>query len=50
MATLKRPIPTITTSLGAFSTPVTIQLPELSVVSIKTTALIPADIELDEDP
>jgi hypothetical protein len=49
-ATLKRPIPTITTSLGASSTPVTIQLPELSVVSIKTTALIPADIELDEDP
>jgi hypothetical protein len=50
MATLKRPIPTITTSLGAFSTPVTIQLPELSVVSIKTNALIPAAIELDEDP
>jgi len=50
MATLKRPIPTITTSLGASSTPVTIQLPELSVVSIKTTALVPADIELDEDP
>jgi hypothetical protein len=50
MATLKRPIPTLTTSLGAFSTPVTIQLPELSVVSIKTTVLVPADIELDEDP
>jgi hypothetical protein len=49
-ATLKRPIPTITTSLGANSTPVTIQLPELSVVSVKTTALVPADIELDEDP
>ncbi len=49
-ATLKRPIPTITTSLGGFSTPVTIQLPELSVVSVKTTALVPADIELDEDP
>lgn len=49
-ATLKRPIPTLTTSLGAFSTPVTIQLPELSVVSVKTTVLVPADIELDEDP
>ena len=49
-ATLKRPIPTFTTSLGAFSTPVSIQLPELSVVSIKTTVLVPADIELDEDP
>lgn len=47
---LKRPIPTITTSLGANSTPVTIQLPELSVVSVKTTVLVPADIELDEDP
>jgi hypothetical protein len=50
MATLKRPIPTITTSLGANSTPVTIQLPEVSIVSIRTTALVPADIELDEDP
>jgi len=50
MATLKRPIPTITTSLGASSTPVTIQLPELSVVSVKTTAIVPAEIELDEDP
>ena len=50
LATLKRPIPTLTTSLGAFTTPVTIQLPELSVVSVKTTVLVPADIELDEDP
>jgi len=49
-ATLKRPIPTLTTSLGAFTTPVTIQLPELSVVSVKTTALVPADIELDDEP
>jgi hypothetical protein len=49
MATLKRPIPTFTTSLGAFTTPVTIQLPELSVVSVKTTALVPADIELDDE-
>jgi hypothetical protein len=49
-ATLKRPIQNFTTSLGANSTPVTIQLPELSVVSVKTTVLVPADIELDEDP
>lgn len=49
MATLKRPIPTLSTSLGGFTTPVTIQLPELSVVSVKTTALVPAEIELDED-
>jgi hypothetical protein len=48
-ATLKRPIPTFTTSLGASSTPVTIQLPELSVASVKTTVLVPAEIELDED-
>ncbi len=45
---LKRPIPTLTTSLGANSTPVTIQLPELSIVSVKTTVLVPADIELDD--
>jgi hypothetical protein len=49
-ATLKRPIPTFTTSLGGFSTPVNIQLPEMSIVSIKTTVLVPADIELDEEP
>jgi hypothetical protein len=48
-ATLKRPIPTLTTSLGAFTTPVTIQLPEVSVVSVKTTVLVPADIELDDE-
>jgi len=46
---LKRPTKEIQTSLGANSTPVRIQLPELSVVSVKTTVLIPADIELDED-
>jgi hypothetical protein len=50
LTTLKRPIPTFTTSLGANTTPVTIQLPELSVVSVKTTVLVPADIELDEEP
>lgn len=46
---LKRPIPTIETSLGANSTPVRIQLPELSVVSVRTTARIPVTIELDEE-
>ena len=41
MSTLKRPIPTFTTSLGAGSTPVTLQLPELSIISVKTTVPIP---------
>lgn len=50
MSKLKRPIPTITTSLGANSTPVRIQTPELSIVSVRTTAQIPLTIELDEDP
>lgn len=50
VATLKRPIPTIQTSLGALSTPVTMQLPEMSIVSIKTTAMIPAsEVELDDE-
>lgn len=48
MTNLKRPIPTLTTSLGANTTPVTIQLPELSVVSVRTTARVPLGIELDE--
>jgi hypothetical protein len=49
-AKLKRPIKTFRTSLGGFSTPVTLQLPELSIVSIKTTVMIPAtEIELDQD-
>ena len=48
-ATLKRPIPTFETSLGANTTPVTLQLPELSVVQVKTTAMIPAEeVELDD--
>lgn len=47
-ATLKRPIPTIETSLGAFSTPVRIQLPELAVVAVRTTVRMPITIELDE--
>jgi len=42
MTRLKRPIPTFTTSLGAGTTPVTLQLPELAVVSVKTTVIIPA--------
>ena len=42
MSRLKRPIPTFTTSLGAGSTPVTLQLPELSIISVKTTVPIPA--------
>lgn len=47
---LKRPIDRFQTSLGANTTPVSIQLPELSVVQIKTTVLIPAsEVELDED-
>ncbi len=49
LSKLKRPIPTISTSLGAASTPVRIQLPELQVASIRTTVLVPADIELDEE-
>lgn len=46
---LKRPIDTLSTSLGANSNNVTIQLPELSVVSVRTTVLVPADIELDDE-
>jgi hypothetical protein len=45
VVTLKRPIKTLTTSLGAFSTPVTIQLPELSIISINTTSVVPLEIE-----
>jgi len=41
MATLKRPIQTFTTSLGAGSTPVSIQLPEIAIASIGTTAVVP---------
>ena len=45
LVTLKRPIPTFKTSLGAFSSPVTLQLPELSVVSVNTTAVVPLEVE-----
>jgi hypothetical protein len=41
MSNLKRPIPTIQTGLGGGTTPVRIQLPELSIVSVKTTVVIP---------
>ncbi len=47
VVTLKRPIKTFQTSLGGNSTPVTLQLPELSVISINTTALLP--LSVDED-
>jgi tetratricopeptide (TPR) repeat protein len=41
IATLVRPIPTFTTSLGAFTTPVTIQIPELEVERAATTVRVP---------
>jgi acyl-CoA synthetase (AMP-forming)/AMP-acid ligase II len=47
LVTLKRPIPTFRTSLGAASSPVTLQLPELSVVSINTTVVVP--LQVDEE-
>jgi hypothetical protein len=48
VVTLKRPIPKFTTSLGAFSSPVTLQLPELSVISVNTTAVVPLGLGDDE--
>jgi hypothetical protein len=39
---LKRPIPTLQTSLGAGTTPVTLQLPELQIARVSTTVVIPA--------
>jgi general secretion pathway protein D len=41
VARLTRPIPTFTTSLGAFTTPVTIQIPELNVQRAATTVRVP---------
>jgi general secretion pathway protein D len=41
VATLKRPIQTFTTSLGAFTTPVTLQLPEISIQKAQTTVRVP---------
>ncbi len=48
VVTLKRPIPKFSTSLGAFSSPVTLQLPELSVISVNTTAVVPLGFGDDE--
>jgi tetratricopeptide (TPR) repeat protein len=47
VVTLKRPIKSFQTSLGGFTTPVTLQLPELSIISVNTTALVPLGIEED---
>ena len=41
MAELVQPIPTFTTSLGASTLPVTMQLPTLTVTSFATTAKVP---------
>ncbi len=41
VATLLRPIPTFQTSLGALSTPVTIQLPEMVIQKSQTTVRVP---------
>jgi Flp pilus assembly secretin CpaC/tetratricopeptide (TPR) repeat protein len=41
VATLRQPIRTLTTTLGALTTPVTIQLPELNIQSAATTVMVP---------
>jgi type II secretory pathway component GspD/PulD (secretin) len=41
VARLERPIPTFTTSLGAFTTPVTIQIPKLRVEKAATNVRVP---------
>jgi general secretion pathway protein D len=41
IATLVRPIPTFQTSLGALTTPVTIQIPELIIQKSQTTVRVP---------
>jgi type II secretory pathway component GspD/PulD (secretin) len=41
IATLKRPIQTFTTSLGAFTSPVTLQLPEINIQKAQTTVRVP---------
>jgi general secretion pathway protein D len=41
VATLIRPIPTFQTSLGALTTPVTIQLPEMIIQKSQTTVRVP---------
>ncbi len=47
LVTLKRPIPTFETSLGGFGTPVRLQLPEVSVISIGTTVVVPLSVDDD---
>ncbi len=47
--TLKRPIQTFETSLGGFSSPVRLQLPEVSVVRINTTVVLPLQIDEWDD-
>ena len=41
IATLTRPIQTFTTSLGAFTSPVTLQLPEINIQKAQTTVRVP---------
>jgi type II secretory pathway component GspD/PulD (secretin) len=41
IATLVRPIPTFQTSLGALTTPVTLQLPETNIQKSQTTVRVP---------
>lgn len=41
IATLQRPIQTFTTSLGAFTSPVTLQLPEINIQKAQTTVRVP---------
>jgi type II secretory pathway component GspD/PulD (secretin) len=41
IATLRRPIQTFTTTLGAFTTPVTMQLPEINIQRAQTTVRVP---------
>lgn len=41
VATLKRPIQTFSTSLGAFTTPITLELPEISIQKAQTTVRVP---------
>jgi tetratricopeptide (TPR) repeat protein len=41
IATIMRPIAEFTSSLAGLTTPITIQLPELQVASVKTTVVVP---------
>lgn len=42
MTKLKRPIRSVSTGLGSSTSPVSLQLPEMSVVSVRSTLVIPA--------